>query len=279
MTGESVGGASQPAQQEPDAYARGWIEPAVGTRDTALFVLAGSSLGVTDLQVDGPQGWYDLRAATDLDAVGEPVEGIQEVDLAMADGRRVRAGWTEDFCSSVVQALMSTLPDATPAAPPVAPAPATPAGSPVAPAPDPAPATPAAAASAPHAPGEPVVAPAPEQGGAVLVLEDVTYLSGHPDQPRKRRRCSATLTREAIEVSGPKGLTIQVAWSVVQTLEAQNADEARFRMNARIHRDATALVLECDDGTTLLLEARDCPTIALRGAIAQLVDDLPVVVV
>ena len=68
-------------------------------------------------------------------------------------------------------------------------------------------------------------------------------------------------------------------WDVVRTIEAQNADEARFRMNTKVHRDATALVLECDQDVTVLLEARDCPTIPLRGAIAQLVDELPVVVV
>ena len=68
-------------------------------------------------------------------------------------------------------------------------------------------------------------------------------------------------------------------WEVIRTIEAQNADEARFRMNTKVHRDATALVMECDQGVTVLLEARDCPTIPLRGAIAQLVGDMPVVVV
>ncbi len=127
--------------------------------------------------------------------------------------------------------------------------------------------------------------PASEEGrpldltAAALVLEDVTYLGGYPGEDKKRKGCTATLTREDIEVSGPKGIRFRIAWDVVRSLEAQNADEARFRMNTKIHRDATALVLECDQGVTLLLEARDCPTIPLRGAIAQLIDGLPVVVV
>ena len=61
---------------------------------------------------------------------------------------------------------------------------------------------------------------------------------------------------------------------MVRTIEVQNADEARFRMNTKIHRDASALVIECDQGVTILLEARDCPTIALRSAISQLLDGL-----
>jgi hypothetical protein len=50
-------------------------------------------------------------------------------------------------------------------------------------------------------------------------------------------------------------------------------------MNTKIHRDASALVVECEQGVTVLLEARDCPTLALRSAISQLMTDLPVVVV
>ena len=43
--------------------------------------------------------------------------------------------------------------------------------------------------------------------------------------------------------------------------------------------NASALVIECDQGVTILLEARDCPTIALRTAIGQLLTDTAVVVV
>ena len=87
------------------------------------------------------------------------------------------------------------------------------------------------------------------------------------------------MSRAAVELQGPGDLRFRVGWDVVRTIEVQNADEARFRMNTKIHRDASALVIECDQGVTILLEARDCPTIALRSAIAQLLDGLPVVVV
>jgi hypothetical protein len=112
-----------------------------------------------------------------------------------------------------------------------------------------------------------------------LVLEDVTYLGGYPGQPKKRKRCTATFTQEGIEVDGPTGLAFRVGWDVVNSIEAQNADEARFRMNTRIHRDASAVVVQCEQAVTLVLEARDCPTLPLRSAIVQLVDELDVVVV
>jgi hypothetical protein len=120
---------------------------------------------------------------------------------------------------------------------------------------------------------------APPAGSTALVLEDVVYLGGYPGQTKKRKKCTATLTREGLEVTGPANLSFRVSWDVVRTVETQNADEARFRMNTKVHRDATALVIECQQGVTILLEARDCPTIPLRTAIAQLVADLRVVVV
>ena len=96
---------------------------------------------------------------------------------------------------------------------------------------------------------------------------------------KKRKRCTATLGRAGLELARPGDLHFRLSWDVVRTIEVQNADEARFRMNAKIHRDASALVVECDQGVTILLEARDCPTLALRAAIGQLLDDTSVVVV
>ncbi len=87
------------------------------------------------------------------------------------------------------------------------------------------------------------------------------------------------MSRTGLELSGPGDLSFRISWESVKTVEVQNSDEARFRMNTKIHRDASALVVECDQGVTILLEARDCPTIALRSAIGQLMTDLPVVVV
>lgn len=324
-------GDGTPAQVDVDAHGRGWIEQAGADREPVLFALSGPSLVVGRLS-DGTSDWYDLRQVTNVDALGDPVAGVQAIELEEGD-RRLRAGWPVDFCDSVIAALQATLgmpsesavapvlPDSA-AASPVAPAPVaetdaltsvpapapmeslapvetpTPMGSPAdagaaagavvaaaerpasdsfAPASDAA--NPASTAPPPSA-GESTVASVDgSTGAAALVLEDVTYLGGYPGQNKKRKKCTATLTRDAVEVSGPNGLTFRVPWDVVRTIEAQNADEARFRMNTKVHRDATALVLECDQDVTVLLEARDCPTIPLRGAIAQLVDELPVVVV
>lgn len=105
------------------------------------------------------------------------------------------------------------------------------------------------------------------------------YLGGYPGHGKKRKKCVATLDRTGLEVKGPGSTSFRLDWDAVRSIEAQNADEARFRMNAKIHRDATALVLECQQDVTVLLEARDCPTVPLRSAIAQLVDGLRVVVV
>lgn len=312
MSAAGQGDDAGSSQVEPDAVGRGWVERSGASREQALFMLAGSSLGVGDLLGGTLPEWFDLRQTANLDAVGDPVGGMQPVEMSMTDGRIVRAGWPEAFCDHVVTALLATLPGASTAEPAPAPAPA-PAVAPPSPAQavpsSPAPAPAAADVPAPSVPpvepvatiGEPEVpaaaepaAPepaAPEQGAvgdapqpdggaaAALVLEDVTYLGGYPGQSKKRKKCTARLTRDAVEVAGPNGLAFRVPWEVVRTIEAQNADEARFRMNTKVHRDATALVLECDQDVTVLLEARDCPTIPLRSAIAQLVDDLSVVVV
>ena len=112
--------------------------------------------------------------------------------------------------------------------------------------------------------------------GPALVLEDVVYLGGHPQESKKRKRCTATMGTDGVNVEGPGDMRISLPWTHVALVEAQNSDEARFRMNLRVHRDATAVVLSCHDGTKVLLEARDCPTIPLRGAIAQLLAGQPV---
>lgn len=355
VTGDTVGVDASKSPDESDAAARGWVEGRDGSRDPALFVLAGTGLGVSDLRTGTLPEWFDLRDVASLDAVGDPTDGLQPVEFVLADGRTVRAGWTEDFSSRVVDALVATIADSDGApVEPVVPAPAGPAApaasasttaaaaptgpvgpvtsaptwaaapSPSAPAPAPAPAaqaplapvapvaplpvaenpestapesrtpespTPASNVPGSNAPGssgqpsEPATesaepaSDAQELNATALVLEDVTYLGGYPGQDKKRKGCTVTMTREVVELSGPKGIAFRIGWEVVRTLEAQNADVARFRMNTKIHRDATALVLECDQEMTLLLEARDCPTIPLRGAIVQLIDDLPVVIV
>lgn len=388
-------------EPEPDAISRGWVVPPGGTRVDAIFVLAGTALGIGRVERVTPPVWLNLDDLVNLDAIGDPVDGLLEVEITMEDQRAIGAGWTEDFCGAVVEALRSTAgrptatpgspadtgvhapvstpraadpfstpaaaaaPDAAPAAsgspfaaPPTAaapdPAPASPFAHPAAEmSPEPAPASPFAAPdahvapavetapaaetapaveTAPAAPAAPIVetapdpapsslfaaspvapptpapvptpppstppvaegAPAPvpmptpvppsaspvgEAPAASLELEDVVYLGGYPGQSKKRKKCVVGMSRTGLDLNGPGGLNFRVGWDDVRSIEVQNSDEARFRMNTKIHRDASALVVECDQGVTILLEARDCPTIALRSAISQLLAGLPVLVV
>jgi hypothetical protein len=131
----------------------------------------------------------------------------------------------------------------------------------------------------PASPSDTVAASAEQNAQNALELEDVVYLGGYPGHPKRRKKCVVGMSRTSLDLKGPGDLAFRVGWDVVRTIEVQNSDEARFRMNTKIHRDASALVVECEQGVTILLEARDCPTIALRSAIAQLLDGQSVVVV
>ena len=318
-------------EPKPDALTQGWVRPPGGERTEALFVLAGSSMGIGRTERVTSPVWLDLNQLVHLDAIGDPVDGLVEVEITMDDDSVIGAGWSEEFCDAVVLTLTvladrraGTAPEphageptAPAAAEPAAaqpaaaePAAAEPAVEPPAdrPGPDvtfedvsPDPATPAAsdesssAFSVSPSPAAPVAStpPAPSDDSAssdgspgvplgrsaTLELEDVVYLGGYPGQSKRRKKCTATMSRTGLELSGPGDLSFRISWESVKTVEVQNSDEARFRMNTKIHRDASALVVECDQGVTILLEARDCPTIALRSAIGQLMTDLPVVVV
>lgn len=298
--GEAPVQQSAPAEPEPDAVARGWVVPPGASRVDAIFVLSGTSLGIGRVERATSPVWLDLDDLVTLDAIGEPVDGLTEVEIRMDDDRIIGAGWTDEFCDAVVAALQGAPVPANDEGEPVD----EPVAGPVADAVDDdrAAADDAVVAPAESAPtvaegaGDAGVGAAPTTGavatltdadaapgtarsGSALELEDVVYLGGYPGQPKRRKKCVAGMSRSAFEVSGPGDLQFRVGWDVVRTIEVQNADEARFRMNTKVHRDASALVIECDQGVTILLEARDCPTIALRTAISQLLDGLPVVVV
>ncbi len=334
-------------EPKPDALTQGWVRPPGGERTEALFVLAGSSMGIGRTERVTSPVWLDLNHLVHLDAIGDPVDGLSEIEITMDDGSVIGAGWSDQFCEAVVLTLTvlaerrvgddeRPTADVAPAgSPPQAGPPADsptaddrpgpdvtfedvspdPAESPAAAAPpaDAPVAAPAAESAAsesaaseaagafsvsPAAPSQAAPSPtdqpqvdqtpfaqaaatstAPLGRSASLELEDVVYLGGYPGQSKRRKKCTATMSRTGLELSGPGDLSFRISWESVKTVEVQNSDEARFRMNTKIHRDASALVVECDQGVTILLEARDCPTIALRSAIAQLMTDLPVVVV
>ncbi len=328
----AVGGEEQQwdasGEPEPDAIASGWVIPPGGSRVDAIFVLAGSSLGIGRTERATPPVWLNLDELVNLDAIGDPVDGLTEVEITMEDHRAIGAGWPDDFCVAVVTALQVAehRPDVTPGSPadlaarqpadavahiddhidpasaggdpavfggesepsdlgPTAtdPIPATDASHPV----DPVPATDPTQDADADPVHEPSSIVAPDQadsspsgpGTASLELEDVVYLGGYPGQSKRRKRCVVGMGADGLELRGGGDLHFRLGWDVVRTVEVQNADEARFRMNTRIHRDASALVVECDQGVTLLFEARDCPTIALRSAIGQLLTDVAVAVV
>jgi hypothetical protein len=285
---------SDPEEPLPDAACRGWVDPPDQARIEALFVLAGLGLGIQRTDLVTTPVWLDLTEVEAMDALGEPQGGLTHVEIVMKDSTVVGAGWTDAFCTAVVRALsgdsggevqtetaqVSSDPVLEVAAPVVR---------------DRSRLAEAASAEgleveAATAPSEQAaVSPEPVQSlsevapaegtSAGLELEDVVYLGGYPGQTKKRKNCTAVLTRTGLEVVGPADLRFRMSWDSVTSVEPQNSDEARFRMNTKIHRDSSALVIECDQGITLLLEARDCSTVPLRSAITQLLVGLPVLVV
>jgi hypothetical protein len=289
---------STPDEPLPDAACRGWVDPPDQARIEALFVLAGLGLGIQRTDVVTTPVWLDLTEVEAMDALGEPQGGLIHVEIVMKDSTVVGAGWTDAFCTAVVSALTG---DSTPAmaeSVPVSSDPVLEVAAPVVR--DRSRLAEAASVEAGSVEGtefevaaapseQAALAPEPVQSlsdvapvdatSAGLELEDVVYLGGYPGQTKKRKNCTAVLTRTGLEVVGPADLRFRMSWDSVTSVEPQNSDEARFRMNTKIHRDSSALVIECDQGITLLLEARDCSTVPLRSAITQLLSGLPVLVV
>lgn len=126
--------------------------------------------------------------------------------------------------------------------------------------------------------GPPLAATPNESGERELVLRDVIYHGGFPGEPKRRKKCTLVLGGAGIQVSGPSGPQVQLGWEQVHSIEAQNADEAKFRLNLRTKRGSTTLVIECDDQSTVLVEARDVATLPLRAAVAEIVAGRGVVV-
>lgn len=126
--------------------------------------------------------------------------------------------------------------------------------------------------------GPPLESTENESGEQELVLQDVVYHGGHPEHPKKRKNCVLVLGTNGVSVLGPTGPDLQLGWESVRSIEAQNPDEAKFRLNLRAKRDSTTLVIECDEGVTVLVEARHVPTVPLRAALSEIVAGHGVVV-
>lgn len=269
-----------------ETVGRGWVVPPAGSRVDALFIVTHQRLGIG--RPDGSEDpvWIELSSITKVDAIGDPVDDLQEIELVRADGPSVSAGWTEKFAAAVIEALRCSLehsgdPQGANGDIPIE-ATATEIQAMEEPAGQASPATETQAVEEPAGEASPapqeshVLVPDEVTAGAVLELEDVTYIGGFPGESKKRKRCTASLSSDALEVKGQSSVHMRLAWDTVRTVEAQNCDEARFRTNTKIHPDSSALVFECEDGATVILEARDCPTIALRQALEELLQRVDV---
>ncbi len=92
-------------EPKPDALTQGWVRPPGGERTEALFVLAGSSMGIGRTERVTSPVWLDLNQLVHLDAIGDPVDGLVEVEITMDDDSVIGAGWSEEFCDAVVLTL------------------------------------------------------------------------------------------------------------------------------------------------------------------------------
>lgn len=111
-----------------------------------------------------------------------------------------------------------------------------------------------------------------------LTLEDVVYHGGYPGHTKRRKKCVAVLDSRGLAVSGPNGPDFSLPWDTVLSVEAQNTDEAKFRLGVKAKRNSTVVVFECEQGVSIVLEAHDVPTMPLKGALHELLDEGPVAV-
>lgn len=266
----------------PDAVGRGVLghdpdAPAV------LFVLAAHSLGSTPVGGEGSPQWMDLRRLLSLDAVGEPSDSKLPVEATFDGGPTIHALWPEPFCDQVTDRLRELL-ESGQMIPEGSEAPDVPVSPAVAPPTAPQKQTGndsalwAAAADDRPLPGD--GPPLPRSEGAdnrgELTLEDVVYHGGYPGQTKRRKKCVAVLSGTGLSVSGPSGPDFTLGWDTVRSIEAQNSDEAKFRLGVKAKRNSSVIVFECDQGVSIVLEAHEVPTMPLKGALHELLDGGPV---
>ncbi|MCB1271702.1 MAG: hypothetical protein M9942_11240 [Microthrixaceae bacterium] len=280
MTASTPGASANPGAS-PDAVGRGVLghDP---EGELVLFVLAGHSLGSTPVGADAAPTWLDLRRLLNLDAVGEPVDSRIAIEATFDGGMTLEALWPEPFCDQVTDRLRELLDTGM-----MIPEGADPADEPAR---ADAGAGPAAATeSFPASTTEPGLwshddeRPLPGEGPPLsrsdgpggtgeLTLEDVVYHGGYPGENKRRKRCVAVMDSSALAVSGPHGPEFRIPWEEITSVEAQNSDEAKFRLGVKAKRDSTVVVFECNGDTSLVLEAHDVPTLPLKAALHELLD-------
>lgn len=284
----------QPAA--PDAVGRGVFghEP---DAPAVLFVLAGHSLGSTPVGGEGSPYWLDLRRLLNLDAVGEASDSKLAVEATFDGGPTLQALWPEPFCDQVTDRLRELfesgqmLPEGS-AAPDgsVSPALAAPTGPQQPTGPQRSPGVQRSPGAQPPTGNDSALwaaagddrplpgdgPPLPRTEGAdsrgELTLEDVVYHGGYPGQTKRRKKCVAVLSGTGLSVSGPSGPEFTLRWETVRSIEAQNSDEAKFRLGVKAKRNSSVIVFECDQGVSIVLEAHEVPTMPLKGALHELLD-------
>lgn len=269
----------------PDAVGRGVLghEP---DAPAVLFVLAGHSLGSTPVGGDGSPQWLDLRRLLSLDALGEPSNSKLPIEAIFDGGPTIQALWPEPFCDQVTDRLRELLetgqmiPEGGEAsdgtgtqatAPPSAPTPPVGGGTG---------GDSALWAASDDRPlpgdGPPLQRTQGTDNRGELTLEDVVYHGGYPGQTKRRKKCVAVLSGIGLSVSGPSGPDFTLGWDTVRSVEAQNSDEAKFRLGVKAKRNSSVLVFECDQGVSIVIEAHEVPTMPLKGALHELLDGGPV---
>jgi hypothetical protein len=264
----------------PDAVGRGVLGDS-DTEPLTLFVLSGSSLGATPVEGGGEPQWFDLLAVENLDALGDPMDERQRIELIFEGGNRVKALLPLSFLDKLVERLQELLASGSMAgAPPAQPQPQPPLTS--APPPPPPPAPPIAEVpgsimshhTVEHAPlpgdGAAIAPSVGESGHHQLVMENVIYHGGFTGEEKRRKGCSLRLDHSGADVAGSSGPNFHLDWNQVASVEVQNPDEAKFRLNIKAKRNSTSFVISCLDGSSVLLEARDVPTVPMRHAVADL---------
>ncbi len=241
----------------PDAVGRGVLGHS-DTEPLTLFVLSGASLGATAVEGSGEPQWFDLRTVENVDALGAPVDERQRVEMRLEGDRTVVALLPEPFLDKLVERLQELLASgAMTGAPRAEAAPSTLSHHTV--------------ENAPMPGDGAVIAPSTgEFGQDQLVMDHVIYHGGFPGEQKRRKGCSLRLDHSGVNVSGANGPNFHLDWEQVASVEVQNPDEAKFRLNIKVKRNSTSFVVSCLDGSSVLLEARDVPTVPMRHAVADL---------
>lgn len=114
----SLGDSLQPTSLV-HAVVGGWVQRpdsvAVDLVET-LFVLLPDRLGLGQTDGDERIRWIPMDAIQNLDAIDDSPLPLQTVEICLADGSTIKAGWTDSFSEQIVGVLISLISGGSPAA-------------------------------------------------------------------------------------------------------------------------------------------------------------------